>query len=153
MPDCTIWDIAEGVKTTWSNQSALTTLIPANSLYLQRAPEGSTLPYCVFSFEDISAFFGGTEYFSGREYVKQTRVTFTTYGTRAFGFQEFGQAISNAFGWSDGNPSGQWTIPNATMISTMPETESIGISEEKVNGEDVVKYTSSFSLKMQVDRG
>lgn len=156
MADVTLWDIAEGVKTTWAAATSLTAIIPANRLYLGRAAESTVpLPYAVFDFDDVSAYFGGTEYFSGAKYVKVTRVNFKMYGTRATDWTTLGQAVSDTFGWSSTDPNASWNIPNATVLDAMPEVEGITVLpvEERIDGEDVIEYASSITVKMEADRG
>jgi hypothetical protein len=128
-------------------------IIPATRVYYQRAPEGTAYPHCTYEFEDISAFFGGTEYYSGRDYQKMTRVKFAIFAEEDFDFSTLAQVMSNAFGWSVGMPGGQWEIPNAEILGAMPEVEGIELPGERHNGKDIVKYTSSFTLTMQADRG
>lgn len=153
MPDTTIWDIETGIRNSWESVTALTDLISIDRLYLFRPPDGATMVYTTYEFEDISAFFGGTEYFSGPDYRKQTRVIFTTYGPRTFDWRTYSQALSNAFGCSATNDSGQWSIPNAIVLFAQPETENIEVLPREGQGEDVIAYKSSFTLTMQADRG
>lgn len=153
MPDTTIWNISAGVKATWAAAASLTAIIPADRVFFQRAAEGTTLPYLVYTFDDISAFFGGTEYFSGAKYVKQTRVLFDAYGTPATDWEAFSQAVNDALTWTSTDRNASWSITNATVLSAMPETEAVELTDERVNGEDVLKYSFGVTLTMQADRG
>jgi hypothetical protein len=153
MADVTIWNIASGVKTTWAAAATLTAIIPAERVYFGRAAEETPLPYCVFTFNDVSAYFGGTEYFSGSKYVKVTRVNFEMYGTKDTDWGTLGQGISDVFGWTSTDPNGTWSIPNATVLDAMPEVEGIEITEPRHDGQDIIKYSSSITVKMEADRG
>lgn len=153
MPDVSIWNIASGVKATWAAAASLTAIIPADRLFLMRAAEETPVPYVVFSFDDVSAYFGGTEYFSGSAYVKVTRVNFDMYGTIVDDWETLGQAIGDVFGWSATDPNGSWTIPNAVILSAMPEVEGVDLTDERADGVDIVKYSSSVTVTMQADRG
>lgn len=151
--DCTLPNIAAGVRTSWAADATLSAIIPASRLFLQRSPEGTALPYCVFRFEDVSAFFGGTEYLSGPIYIKETRVLFAVYALPTTDLEPIGQAAGNAFGWSSTSPRAGWVIPNATVIHAVPETEDLDVTDERVSGEDVVTYPFGFTLKLEANRG
>jgi len=151
MPDVTIFNIDAGIRQSWESIPALTDLVPIDRLYMFEAPDGATQVYTTYEFEDISAFFGGTEYFSGRDYVKQTRIIFTTYGPRTFDWTTFSQLLSNSFGCSSESVAGQWTIPNATVLFAQPEVEGESVRPGETQG--VIVYRSSFTLTMQADRG
>ena len=152
--DVTLVDIAQGVRSTWTAAGAsVTGTIPLTKLYFQRQPEGAALPYCVFEFKDVSAYFGGTEYFSGNKYVKATQITFKVYGASDFDFATFATSLNAAFGWGGTTPGAVWTIPNATILSAMPEVEAMELEEERIDGKDVVRYESTFTVKMEADRG
>lgn len=154
MPDVTLLDISEGVRTTWAAAgSAVTAVVPASKVYFQRVPSGVALPYCVYEFKDVSAYFGGTEYFSGAKYVKATQVTFKIYCTRSTDIAALSTAVNDAFGWSAADPNGVWSIPNATVLAAMPEVEALELEEERVAGEDVIRYETTFTVKMEADRG
>lgn len=155
MPDVTLVDIANGVRQTWAAcSSAVTNVIPASRVYFGRAAEGSALPYCVFEFKDVSAYFGGTEYFSGARYVRATQITFKIYATRTTDLSAFTTALNDQLGWSSTDDNGIWIIPNASRIlSAMPEVEGMELEEERVSGEDVIRYETTFTIKMECDRG
>ena len=153
MPDVTLPGIAEGVVDTWKAVPALLAIVPAARVYFGRAGENAAFPYVVFEFADVTAYFGGTEYFSGAKYIKTTRIEFSVYGTRATDWQAMGEAMSDALGWSRDSSGASWVIPNAVMLAAMPEVEGLELTDERVNGEDVLRYKSSFSLSMQADRG
>ena len=154
MADVTLVDISQGVRSSWTAAGAsVTGTIPLTSLYFQRQPEGAALPYCVFEFKDVSAYFGGTEYFSGGPYVKATQITFKIYGASDFALPTFATAVNAAFGWGSASPGGVWTIPNATVLSAMPEVEAQKLEEERIDGKDIVRYETTFTVKMQADRG
>lgn len=154
MPDVTLIDIAEGVRTTWAAAgTTVTTFIPASKVYFKRVPEGTALPYCVFEFKDVSAYFGGTEYFSGAAYVKATQITFKIYFPATTDPSSFVTALNDALSWSTTGISGVWSIPNATILSAMPEIEALDVEEVRVDGADVVRYETTFTIKMQADRG
>ena len=152
--DVTLVDIAQGVRSTWTAAGAsVTGTIPLTKLYFQRQPEGAALPYCVFEFKDVSAYFGGTEYFSGTKYVKATQITFKVYGASDFDFATFATSLNAALGWGSASPAAAWTIPNATILSAMPEVEALEMEEERIDGKDVIRYETTFTVKMQADRG
>jgi hypothetical protein len=155
MPDVSLIDISEGVRQSWTAAgTSVTNVIPVTKLYFQRAGEGAALPYCVYEFKDVSAYFGGTEYFSGSQYVRVTQITFKVYCTRATDIQAFASSLNDALSWSSTDPNGVWTIPNAVAIlSAMPEVEALELEEERVAGEDVIRYETTFSVRMQADRG
>ena len=153
MPDVTIWNIAAGVRTTWAAATSLTAIIPADRLYLMRAAEETPVPYAVFTFEDVSAYFGGTEYFSGSAYVKVTRVLFDLYGTQQTDWGTLSQAVNDTFGWSSTDVNASWSIPNATVLSAMPEVEGVEVTDVRADGLDVIKYSTSITVTMQADRG
>lgn len=155
MPDVSLIDIAEGVRQTWTAAGAsVTNVIPLTKVYFQRAGEGVSLPYCVYEFKDVSAYFGGTEYFSGSSYVRSTQITFKVYALRSTDISAFSTALNDALSWSSTDDDGVWTIPNATKIlSAMPEVEALELEEERVDGEDVIRYETTFTVKMQADRG
>lgn len=151
--DVTLWDFAQGVQDTWAANAELVALLPASRVYLERVPANVTYPNCSFGFKDVSAYFGGTTYFSGSAYIKVTQIEFRVYGTRSTDFRAVARAIANAFGWSADLVEAQWSIPNATVLSAMPEVEGIEVIEERVSGEDLFKYTSSFTVTVQAERG
>lgn len=154
MPDVTLVDIAEGVRTSWTALgSSVTNVIPTSKVYFGRAPSGVSLPYCVFEFKDVSAYFGGTEYFSGAKYVRATQINFKIYCVRTTDIQALTTAVNDGFGWSSNDSDAVWSIPNAVILSAMPEVEAMDIEEERVNGEDVIRYETTFTVKMQCDRG
>jgi len=112
------------------------------------------LPYCVFEFKDVSAYFGGTEYFSGSIYVKATQITFRTYFQPVdFNATGYATILNDKFGWGASTPAASWTIPNATVLGAMPEIEGTSLEEQTVDGKDVSVYESTFTVKMQADRG
>jgi hypothetical protein len=154
MPDVTLVDIAEGVRTSWTALgSSVTNVIPTSKVYFGRAPSGVSLPYCVFEFKDVTAYFGGTEYFSGAKYIKVTQVTFKIYFVRTTDIQALATEVNDKMGWSSTDSDAVWSIANAVVLSAMPEIEAMEIEEERVNGEDVIRYETTFTIKMQADRG
>ena len=154
MPDVTLPDIMKGVVDSWDAATAVKAIIATSKLYFGRQPENASLPYCVFEFKDVSAYFGGTEYFSGAKYVRATQITFKTYFQPVdFNIRDYATKLNDAFGWSSSSPAGGWTIPNATVLAAMPEVEAIDIEAERVDGKDVLTYESTFTVKMEADRG
>ena len=153
MPDVTLINIADGVRTTWGANATLIALVPVERLYLDRTPPKTTYPNATVSFKDVSAYFGGTEYFSGSAYTKQTQVQFAVYGFRDTNWSAISQAMNDAFGWSTTAIGATWSIENATILAAMPETESLGLEDERIDGEDIVKYTASITVVMQAERG
>lgn len=154
MPDVTLVDVSKGVESSWAAAGAsVTNIVPANRVYFQRAAEGTPLPYCVYSFDDVSAFYGGTEYFSGSAYIKKTRVKFSIYTTREYDVQTLATAVNDAFGWETADPAMSWTIPNAVVLAAVPEVEKMELTEERVGGEDIIRYDTSFTLILQSERG
>lgn len=154
MPDVTLVDISEGVRDSYAAAGAtVTNAIATSNVYFGRQPEDATLPYCVYEFKDVSAYFGGTEYFSGTKYVKVTQVTFKVYCPTTFDIGTYSTALNNALSWSATNPAGAWTIPNATVLSAMPEVEDMELEEERIDGQDVLRYETTFSVRMEADRG
>lgn len=153
MADVTLPDIMAGVKTTWAAASSLTAIVPAARVYFDRAAETTVYPYVVYTFDDVSAYFGGTEYFSGSQYIKVTRVNFEVYGTRSTNWQTLAAAMGDALGWSKDNPAASWSIPNASIKSAMPEVEGTELTVERQDGEDIMKYSSSFTVTMEANRG
>lgn len=153
MADVTLLDVSAGTKATWAAAASLTAIVPASRVYFGRAAGGTILPYVVYTFDDVSAYFGGTEYFSGTKYVKVTRVNFDVYGTQATDWSTLAQAMSDVFGWTKDDSDASWSIPNAVVLAAMPEVEGQEITDERVDGQDVIKYSSSFTVKMQADRG
>ena len=153
MPDVTLPDIMKGVVDSWDAATAVKAIIATSKLYFGRQPENATLPYCVFEFKDVSAYFGGTEYFSGPEYVKATQITFKVYHAANVDMRAFVTALNDGLGWSVATPAAAWVIPNATILMAMPEVESVDIEEDRVDGQDVLRYETTFTVKMQADRG
>lgn len=154
MANVTLLDISKGVRDSWALAGATVTgFIPVSKVYYQRQPEGAALPYCVYEFKDISAFYGGFEFFSGREYVKTTDITFKVYFPATTDVTAFVTALNAAFGWTSTDPAPTWTIPNATVISAMQSVEALEVEEERGEGQDVARYETTFSVKMQADRG
>ena len=154
MPDVTLIDIAEGVRSTWTACGAsVTNVIATSKVYFGRQPEGAALPYCVFEFKDVSAYFGGTEYFSGGPYVKATQITFKVYVTADADLAAFTTALNGALGWGSATPAGAWTIPNVTVLAARPEVEAMELEEERIDGKDVIRYETTFTVKMMADRG
>lgn len=153
MPDVTLWDIAAGVKTSWGNNPTLTALIPATRVHQGRAPQGATYPLCVFSFKDVSAYFGGTQYYSGSDYVKVTQFNFEVYGAQGTDGSAIAQAIADTFGWAEDREAGMIEIRNAVILSSMPEVEGGELTTERIDGIDYWKYSTSFTVRMQAERG
>lgn len=155
MADVTLIDVFEGARSTWAAAGAsVTNVVAASKVYFGRAPEGTALPYVVVTTKDVSAYFGGTEYFSGAKYVKSTQVTFAVYCTRATDLSALSSAMSDAFGWSSTDDNGVWTIPNAVkVLSAMPEVDALELEEERIDGEDVIRLESTYTLKLECDRG
>lgn len=154
MPDVTLYDISKGVRDTWTAAgSAVTNVIPTTKVYFQRVPEGTALPYCTYEFKDVSAYFGGTEYFSGSAYVKATQITFKVYHLATVDMSAFVTALNDALAFEAADPVKAWTIPNATVLAAMPEVEGMEVEDERVNGIDVVRYETTFTIKMQAERG
>lgn len=155
MADVSLIDISEGVRQTWAlTGSSVTNVIPASKVYFQRAPERVTLPYCVYAFADISGFFGGTEFFSGANYIRKTRIDFDVYALRSTDLSAFATALNDALSWSSTDPNAVWTIPNAVgVLAAMPEVEALEMEEERQDGEDVLKYSTSFTLTIEANRG
>ena len=154
MADVTLPDIMKGVADSWNAAAAVNAIIPVSKLYFKRQPERAAMPYCVFEFKDVSAYFGGTEYFSGAKYVKATQVTFKTYFQPVdFDIRDYATKLNDAFGWAASSPGAGWTIPNATVLVAMPEVEANDIEPERVDGKDVLTYESTFTVKMEADRG
>lgn len=152
--DVSLVDIVEGAKSSWASVSALTAIIPASRVYFQRAAESTSLPYALVTTDDVSAFYGGTEYDSSQYYKKSTRVNFKVYFPADFDISAFATILNDAFGWTATNPAASWTIPNAIKIlSAMPEVEKLEIEEERVDGKDVIRYESSFTVTMVAYRG
>ena len=158
MADVSLLDISKGVRDSWTAAgSTLTNVIPVTKVYFKRIPDGTnapTLPYVVFEFKDVSAYFGGTEYFSGTKYVKSTQVTFRTHFNPVdFDARAYATILNDKFGWSAATPAASWTIPNATVLSAMPEVEASDLTEERIDGKDINVYESTFTVKMEADRG
>jgi uncharacterized protein (TIGR03545 family) len=71
----------------------------------------------------------------------------------AFNIRDYATKLNDTFGWSSTSPAAVWTIPNATVLSAMPEVEANDIESERVDGKDVLTYESTFTVKMEADRG
>lgn len=153
MPDVTLLNIVEGIQRTWADYAPLDNIVPAERLYAVRVPAGIEYPNASITLKDVSAYFGGTEYFSGSTYVKKTQCELAVFGNRNTDWKRVAQAMSDAFGWSSTNVPGTWNIENAVVLAAMPETEGLEVFEERQDGEDILKYTSSFTILMQAERG
>jgi len=153
MADVTLLNIRKGVKTSWAAATSLNALVPASRLYLDRVPAGTAYPCATYSFKDVSAFYGGTTYQSGSAYFKVTQVLISIYAKRSVDWDAVCQAVSDAFGWSESNAAASWSIPNATILAGMPEVEAFEVEPERVDSEDIERYDTSFTVRMQALRG
>jgi hypothetical protein len=152
--DFTILDISAGVKSTWAAVPALAALIPANRLYFGRSAEGTPLPYAHFEIEDVSAYFGGTEYFSGRFYKKAVHVNFVSHWAATdANLPAYATAVREHLGWTATAPGGAWALPNVVVLASPPDIEKMEMEEERIDGADIVKHESAFFLTLQADRG
>ncbi len=153
MPDVTLLDVYTGARQSWAAATTVSAVIPADNVFMKRVPEGTQMPYVTTSIKDVSAYFGGTEYFSGAKYIKVQQVTFTIHCLASFDLPGLLTKINNELTWSKDDPKGVWTIPNATVLSAMPETDDVDIEEERVNGVDVIAYPTTITIKLECDRG
>jgi hypothetical protein len=153
MADCTLDDIAYGVKASWKASTALHAYLPPERLYGDEVGEETPLPYGTFDFDDVSAYFGGTEYFSGGPYVKQTKVLFKFYGTHETDWRNFMSAFNDALSWSSSSVGGNWTIPNATVLHAMPEVEARKKTAVRLDGKTVIERSASVTLMLEANRG
>lgn len=153
MPDVNLWDVVAGVKLSWSANAILNGLIPNARLFQDFVPGKVDYPNAYFEIEDVSNFFGGTEYFSGAEYVKITRVTIYINGPRTTNFLAISAALAEVFGWQAGNPAGGVTVPNARVLSVVREVEKHEALHEKVNGEEIYQSSYTCQISKQANRG
>ena len=155
MPDVTLVDVLTGAKATWSADAILSSIVPDERVYAFGVPESTDLPYCTIDPGDVSAYFGGTTYFSGSSYIKVNSVNFTVYGLYGtVNWTVLSQQLSDVFGWTSTNPRGSWQIPNAiSVVSAMPEVDEFKRTGERVNGLEVLSYASKFSVTIQANRG
>jgi len=153
MADVHIWNIAQGVKQSWGASSLLSAVIPVERLFLGRTPADTEYPNATFDLEDVSNYFGGTEYFSGAAYIKVTKVTFKMYGDRTTDFDGLAEGMSATFGWQAETPAGGVTIPNAIVLSVVREVEKVEVLPERVSNEDIICYSYTTNIKKQANRG
>ena len=155
MADTTLIDVLTGAKSTWAANSTLAGIVPDARVYAFGVPETTALPYCAIEPGDVSAYFGGTTYFSGANYIKVNSVSFTVYGLYGtVDWSLLAQTMSDWFGWTVGDPNGYWSIPNAVeVISAMPEVDEFKRTGERIDGLEVLSYMSKFTVTIQADRG
>jgi len=158
MADVTLIDVLTGARQTWATSAALLAVVPAARLYSYGVPEGTAMPYATVFPGDVSAYFGGTEYFSGTNYVKINKISFTIYakgeGTGAPDWSALAQEMSDVFGWTAANPAAAWVVPNAVkVVSAMPEVDDWKPTGERIDGVEIMSYKSEYSVKIQADRG
>jgi len=156
--DVTLIDVLEGARTTWATSAALLAVVPADRLYSFGVPEGTAYPYAKIEPGDVSAYFGGTEYFSGQNYVKVNKISFTIFakgtGADAPNWSALAQEMSDVFGWTASNAAANWVIPNAVaVISAMPEVDEFKPTGERHDGVEIMSYKSEFTVRLQANRG
>lgn len=155
MPDTTLIDVLTGARNTWGAASALAAVVPLDRVYAFGVPENVEYPNCVVEPGDVSAFFGGTEYYSGGKYQKTNKISFTvTALANTVNWSQLAQDVSDAFGWTSASPRASWVIPNAlSVISSMPEVDEFKRTGERIDGVELLAYKSQYSVKIEADRG
>lgn len=160
MADVTLIDVLRGAISTWNTSTILKGIVPIASLYMATVPEGTPLPYALIKAEDISNYFGGTEYYSGVAYKKAANVTFEVYalatGTAAPDWAALAEELNTVMNWSASNPAASWIVPNATkVLSAVREIEAFEPSDshERIDGVDIMMYSIKIALTYQAQRG
>lgn len=155
MADVVLTDVLTGAKATWAADAALAAIVPNSRVYAFGVPETTAWPYVVIEPGDVSAYFGGTTYFSGSDYIKVNAISFTVYGLYGtVDWSALAQQMSDTFGWTAANPTASWTIPNAVkVVSAMPEVDEFKRTGERVDGLEVLSYMAKFSVTIQANRG
>ena len=155
MADVTLVDVLTGARNTWGAYPALASVVPLTRVYAFGVPESVDYPNCVVEPGDVSAFFGGTEYYSGGQYQKTNKISFTVYALAGtVNWPALAQNLSDAFGWTSTAAAATWVIPNAVaVISSMPEVDEFKRTGERIDGLEILSYKAQFSVKIQADRG
>ena len=155
MADVHLMNVFDGARQTWAAAgAAVTSVIPVSRVYFHRLPEGVVYPACTITVKDVSAYFGGTTYFSGARYVKVQQITFTIYCLPTTDLSSLLTALADALGWSSTDPNGVWIIPNAVgVLSAMPETDTPELLNERIDGQDIIKWPTTYTITLECDRG
>jgi hypothetical protein len=153
--DVVLIDVFTGVRSTWDTSTTLKGFVPLGRIFDFYIPE-IIYPAMWIKVEDVSNYFGGTEYNSGPEYKKAANVTMTVVGLRSLDWGGLALEIKGRFGWSSTAPAGNWIIPNATkVLSSIPELEVWDLvpNAERINNEDVLFYSFKTAVTYQANRG
>lgn len=153
--DVSVPDVLQGARNTWGTSATLLAVVPLARVYAFGVPSGTALPYVAVKLDDVSAYFGGTEYYSGGSYTKVNKINFEVYAkVETVDWPALAQELGNVFGWNESNPGAAWVIPNAErVLSSMPETDKFEQTNERIDGQPVMKYASQYSVTIQANRG
>lgn len=91
----------QNVAAYWATQTSLTSLVPASSVFLDVAADGTTLPYLIFS--QVSQI---PEWQTGGNHISRTRLRMTVYGPTLAVVSPIVDAIIAAFKWQDVTSAG-----------------------------------------------
>lgn len=156
MADVTIPDVFQGTKLTWATNATLLSFVPQERLYAYGVPENTAFPYAAIQAEDISNFFGGTELFSGRDYIKGTKVTLEVYAQANIQWGFLAAALNDTFNMSASNVAASWIIPNAVQIlSAVRELEVGPVAPEtpaRLDSQDILMYSIDVEVRYQAQR-
>lgn len=147
MPTVTDSDVAAGVRTRWAAVSALTSIIPAASVWRGRAPERQAFPYARINVTEEDR-----ELTSGAAYLARFRVEIDCYlAAEPPGAGTLRAALDAAFNGTSTDPTAGLTVANATAVLhclALPGTTSRPTTE-RVDGADVVRVSASFEVYLQ----
>lgn len=138
-------DMADGIRTRWAAVSALNTAIPATRVYSGRIAEGVAFPNARLKVADDSR-----ELNSGSLVLQKYRVTIEAYVVDDAAAKAARKALDSAFDGSSSDPKAGLTCADATVIwSRLQPGGSSTPTNERLNGEDVVRVTATYMVLVQ----
>lgn len=87
---------SQNIVSYWATQSSLTSLIPANKVYLDIAADGATMPYAIFTMIG-----GKPKWMTDGSYISPTEFHITVYATSLSSLSSIVDAIYQAFKWKN----------------------------------------------------
>lgn len=153
MADVTLIDVLKGCVATWAVGGALAAIVPANRVFAFGVGEQTPLPYAAVEAEDVSNFFGGTQYLGGVDYIKAVNVTFSVYGfADDMDWIALAEAMQMALSFRASDPYpkvGDWIVPNSTgILSAIRELETgPEPTGQKQDGKWILVYGYKVELK------
>lgn len=149
MARVTVEDVAQGIRNRWAAVTALDALVPAESVYVGRAAEGTAFPYAVLTVTEGTgiAMTGGKKLQRFKVKVEAYTATSPATASTLRGY------LNTAFAGRAGDPTSGVTVATAVAVVHCQDdggggdvTELTGVRHDNA---DTVKLTAGYEVLLQ----